>query len=182
MRDRTNFDYMTATTPLPLEHLFPIETSAGFNPESYRHRILFGEPRFNVPGILNHPEIPRFVACYTNDIPSRDIAWHKIISTSLNSLEKLTLCMEYPDALLLPYWFNPSADLLASLQEMGIKTIGVLPELGKDFMPFGDTAMLYTKDRCKFEIFVCKFKSFVDNPRCQVTLYCPHSIAMVEGV
>jgi hypothetical protein len=166
---------MTVKTPLPLEYLFPIEASTDFNPESYRHRILFGEPKFNIPGIFNHPEIPRFFACYTNDIPDREVAWHKIISTSLNSLETLTMCMEQPDSLLLPYWLNPSVSLLTALQGMNIKSIGVLPELGKAFMPHGDTALIYTKNKCKFEIFV-------DHNKCEVALYRPHSLAFILGI
>jgi len=167
---------MTVTMPTPLTNLFPFQIGEGFNLEEYRSQILFGSFDFKIPGILSHPEIPRFFACNVSDISNQELALYKIIANGIESLEALTIGVEYPDSLLLPYDINSNNILLEGLDDVkGIKNIDVLPELSKDFMPHGDTALLYTKHSSKLEVFL-------DRNRCDVTLYRPHSLAFIVGI
>jgi hypothetical protein len=165
---------MTTSTIPRLDSLFPIEADYGFNPENYRHQILFGQPELNIPGILTHPEIPRFFACNVNDISNQDLALYKIVASGVESLATMTNGIESPDSLLLPY-LGYGKMLLDNLCGINIKNVAVLPELGKDFMPHGDTALLYTKDSGSFEVLI-------DHLRCIPVFYYPHSLAMIVGI
>ncbi len=45
---------MTIEASAPLVDIFPVNVTAGINPEDYRQQILFGDRLLNNPGILNH--------------------------------------------------------------------------------------------------------------------------------